>query len=79
MFDPKTNKFPYPEYTDQHYLTVKKDNGLVFDKDYPYIDKSAGFRFKKGLVRILLLLIVFPVTKIRLGLRINGKKYLKQK
>ena len=78
MFDPKTNKFPYPESTDQHYLTVKKDNGLVFDKDYPYIDKSKSFRFKKAMVRILLLLIVFPMTKIRLGLRINGKKYLRQ-
>jgi 1-acyl-sn-glycerol-3-phosphate acyltransferase len=78
MFDPKTNKFPYPEYTDQHYLNVKKDNGLVFDKNYPYIDKSFGFRFKKAMTRFLLLILVFPITKIRLGLKINGKKYLKQ-
>lgn len=24
MFDPKTNKFPYPMDTDTHYLRVKK-------------------------------------------------------
>lgn len=30
-YDPKTNKFPYTELTDQHYLHVKKNNGLVFD------------------------------------------------
>ena len=37
-FDPKTNKFPYTELTDKHYLQVKKNNGLVFDENYPYID-----------------------------------------
>jgi len=40
MFLPKTTKYPYPEYTDGHYINVKKENGLVFDKNYPYIDKS---------------------------------------
>ena len=35
-FDPKTNKYPYTELTDKHYLHVKKKNGLVFDEKYPY-------------------------------------------
>ena len=46
-YDPKTHKFPFPEDTDKHYITVKKDNGLVFDGKYPYIDGSVFFRFKK--------------------------------
>ena len=72
-FDPKTNKFPYTEKTDQHYLKLKKDNGIIFDENYPYIDRSFGIRFKQFLVRVLLVLIVFPMTRIRLGLRIKGK------
>ena len=64
MFDPKSKKYPYPEYTDMHYLKIKKDKKLIFDENYPYIDKSKSFRFKRFLVRILLYLIVFLMTKI---------------
>ncbi len=78
MFDPKTNKYPYPVDTDQHYLKVKKNDGTVFDKNYPYIDTSRLFLFKQGVIRVLLRLIVFPATHIRLGLRIKGKENLKK-
>ena len=70
MFDPKTNRFPYPEETDRHYLEVKRDRGLIFDRDYPYVDRRPLFRFKQALVRLLLYLIVFPAARIRLGLRV---------
>ena len=76
-YDPKTVKYPYPEYTDQHYLKLKKDNGVVFDENYPYFDNSLSLRFKKRLVRILLYVLVFPMARIRLGLRIEGRKNLK--
>lgn len=78
MFDPKTNKFPYPEYTDQHYLVVKKNRGYVFDENYPYIDNSFGFRFKRFWTRFVILLIVFPLVKIRLGLKVFNKDVLKR-
>ena len=78
MFDPKPTKYPFTEYTDQHYLVVKKDNGVVFDKNYPYVDRSRSFRFKQFLVRVLLYIIVFPVATVRLGLRIKGRKIIKQ-
>ena len=78
MFDPKTNKYPYTEQTDRHYLSVKKNRGIVFDADYPYIDTSRGFRFVDFLFRVMLRAIVFPVARIRLGLRIEGKENLKQ-
>ena len=48
MFDPKTKKYPYTERTDEHYLKVKKDRGIVFDEKYPYIDNSFWAKFKKG-------------------------------
>lgn len=78
MFDPKTNKFPYTEYTDEHYLVVKKNDGTVFDEKYPYINLSKKFLRKQKLTRILLRIIVFPFTKIRLGLKIKGKQNLKK-
>ena len=79
MFDPKTNRFPYPEETDRHYLEIRKDRGIVFDASYPYIDKSGWFRFKPKMVRILLNCIVFPVTAIRLGLKTEGRENLKDR
>ena len=53
MFDPKTDKFPYPVETDKHYLEVHMDRGYVFDTKYPYIDRSKWFRFRQGVVRFL--------------------------
>ena len=47
MFDPKTTKYPYTEYTDGHYIQTSNNKGKVFDKDYPYIDNSKWFKFKK--------------------------------
>ena len=44
MFDPKTDKFPYPILTDGHYLKIKKDDGTVFDEDYPYIGHYLNMR-----------------------------------
>ena len=78
MFDPKTNRYPYPENTDQHYLEIHKDRGIVFDESYPYIDKSGWFRFKQGVARIVLNVIIFPMTKIRLGLKVEGRENLKK-
>ena len=78
MFDPKTNKFPYPEDTGSHYLVVKKDNGNVYDDKYPYIDKSFWFRFRQFWVRVLLFVLVYPMTYVRLGLRVKGRKNLRK-
>ncbi len=77
-FDPKTDKYPYPEDTDRHYILLKKNDGTVFDEEYPYVDHSLGFRFKRFLVRVCLYILVFPVAKIRLGLRIKGRKNLRR-
>ena len=74
---PKSN-IKYPEYTDMHYIKIKKDRNIKIDKNYPYVNKSKLFLFKKWLVRILLYLIVFPMTKIKLGLKVYGKNNLKE-
>ena len=78
MFDPKTNKYPYPLETDRHYLEVHKNRGIVFDASYPYVDRSRSFRFRQGVVRLLLNILVFPLCRIRLGLKIEGRENLKK-
>ncbi len=77
-FDPKTNKYPYPEITDNHYLVVRKNNGKIFDEHYNYVDRSFWFKFKQFISRLLIVPIVFPLTRIRLGLKIEGKENLKK-
>lgn len=77
MFDPKTDKYPYPDTTDEHYIKMKTNNGAVFDENYPYIDKSKSFKFKRFWVRMGLFFIVFPWTRVHMGLKIKGKKNLK--
>ncbi len=80
MFIPNTNnKYPYPEDTSQHYLKVNMNRGFIFDKDYPYVDDSKGFAFKRFWVRLLLVILVFPIlTFFKMGIRIKGKKNLKR-
>ncbi|MBO5772196.1 MAG: 1-acyl-sn-glycerol-3-phosphate acyltransferase [Clostridia bacterium] len=77
-YDPKPTKYPFPEITDQHYLVVKKNNGEVFDKDYPYVDKSFGYKLKHKGMRLLLYTLAFPVMRIRTCLKIKGRENLKK-
>ncbi len=78
MFDPKCNKFPYPEDTGSHYLNVKSEINLYLDENFNYIDESKKFTKKLKWFRFVLRLIVFPMTKIRLNLKVKGKKNLKE-
>ena len=78
MFIPNTAQFPYPEDTSGHFGTFKMDRGIVFDKSYPYVDNSSGFLFKRFWVRLLMRLIVFPMAKVKMGIRIKGKENLKR-
>ena len=77
-FDPKPTKYPYTDLTDKHYLKVKKKRDIVFDKDYPYVDETRKFRIKRFFTRVLLRCIVFPMARIKLGLKIVGKENLKR-
>lgn len=78
MFDPKTDRFPYPPETDKHYLKVHMDRGIVFDTEYPFIDRSKGFLFRQGVVRFLLNAFVFRIAAIRMGLKIEGRENIRK-
>ena len=75
-FDPR-NDAPYPEYTDGNYLPFGDTFDMVFDENYPYVDLSPEFKKKQRRARLLLNLLVFPFSYVRLGLRIRGKKNIK--
>ena len=77
MFDPKCTKFPYPEQTDKHYLIVKKDRGIVFDENYPYVDTSKTFLRKQKWLHFMLYFMVFTISRIRMGLRVKGRDNIK--
>ena len=77
-YDPHTDKYPYPRDTAAHYLKLKKNNGAVFDENYPYLDPSPSLRFKKAAVRVLLRILVFPLARIRMGLCVRGRDNLKK-
>ena len=77
MFHPRSQKYPYTEYTDQHYLVVKKNNGQVFDGNYPYFDYSKKMRWTRWWTRVLLYILVWPIAFFFMGLRIKGRKKLK--
>lgn len=76
-FIPKTT-IEYPQKTDEHYIQTKEKRKIILDSNYPFVDNSKKFRFKKRIVRLLLRLIVFPMTKIKLGLKVYGKENLKK-
>ena len=78
MFDPKTKKFPYPENTDGHYINVTRNNGTVLNKNYPYVIDTKWHKFKAWWLKIFVVLIAFPVARIRLGFKVVGKENLKK-
>ena len=78
MFDPKTDRFPYPEYTDRHYLKVNKKYDAEFNAEYPYVDQSKPFERRRRWFRMFLNALVFPVVRVRLGLKIVGRQNLKK-
>ena len=78
VFDPGTDRYPYPDDTAEHYLIVKKNNGAVFDDAYPYVDSSPKMRVLQALTRAALRAFVFPAARVRLGLRVRGRSNLKR-
>lgn len=77
-FDPQTDVYPYPRITDQHYLKVEERRHFDFDEHYNFIDESRSFKFKRFWFDILLALVMFPITAIRMNLRIKGRENLKK-
>jgi hypothetical protein len=68
----------YPDVPDTHMIPPKKEIDLVVDENYPFLDKSIGFRIRSALLYLGIFVIVFFISPIRFGLRIEGRKVLKK-
>lgn len=71
-FIPETD-YVYPTKQDHHMISFKFANKVDLSGDYPFRDKSAGFKFCRFFHRIFVRLIVLPVTRIRYALKVEGK------
>ena len=68
----------YPETTDQPMLFPKKVNDIKVDENYPYLDNSFKAKFFHYAIYAGIFLLVFPLQKIRYGLRIKGRSNLRK-
>lgn len=68
----------YPEQPDQPILFPKKLRTVVIDEHYPYLDKSFFARLRHVAIYLGIFLLVFPVQRIRYGLKIEGRENLKK-
>jgi len=68
----------YPSKTDEHMIDLKVTHNVDIDENYPFLDKSFKFRFVRGLVYLGIYTIVFFLSFLRFGLKIEGRKNLRK-
>lgn len=55
-----------------------KIKDIQFDENYPYLDKSLKFKIWHFLIYLTTWLVVFPLNRIRFGLRIEGRDKIRK-
>ena len=55
-----------------------KDKDIKFDETYPYLDKSLRFRIWHLLIYLTTWFVVFPLNRIRFGLKIEGREKIRK-
>jgi 1-acyl-sn-glycerol-3-phosphate acyltransferase len=68
----------YPENPFEHVLEPLHLRDIKIDADYPFLDKSFSYRFMRGLVYLAVFVLVFIISPIRFGLKIEGRKILRK-
>ncbi|MDR1869404.1 MAG: 1-acyl-sn-glycerol-3-phosphate acyltransferase [Treponema sp.] len=68
----------YPDKPDEHILALKQIREIKVDENYPFLDKSFKFRFMRGLMYLGIITIVFPLSPLIYGLKIEGRKILRK-
>lgn len=65
--------YTYPKQHDTHMLVVEEKNPVDLSGEYPFRDRSFGFRLRQFWFRLFFHAIVLPVCRIRYALRVEGK------
>ena len=68
----------YPSRPDDHMVPIKFTNETKVDENYPFLDKSPKFRFLRGLLYLAIFILVFFLSPLRFGLRIEGRRILRK-
>jgi 1-acyl-sn-glycerol-3-phosphate acyltransferase len=68
----------YPEDPFEHMIPPVKEVELKLDKNYPFLDKSPGFRFSSAMLYLVIFTLVFVLSPLRFGLKIKGRKILRK-
>jgi 1-acyl-sn-glycerol-3-phosphate acyltransferase len=68
----------YPARPDAHMVEKPAECELVIDENYPFLDKSPLFRLRSALLYLGIFTLVFLISPIRFGLRIEGRRILKK-
>lgn len=68
----------YPEEPNTPFLHPKIKKEITIDNDYPFLPKSIGAKLWNSLVYFLIFTLVFPLQKIKYGLKIKGKENLRK-
>ena len=68
----------YPDKPDEHIVPLEITHDVVVDENYPFLDKSPKFRFMRGLLYLGIFVLVFFLSPLRFGLKMEGRKYLRK-
>jgi 1-acyl-sn-glycerol-3-phosphate acyltransferase len=69
----------YPDKPDEHMLeSPPPELTPVIDEHYPFIDRSLTFKLKSAVIYLGIFTLVFFLSPIRFGLRIEGRSILKK-
>ncbi|MDR3139214.1 MAG: 1-acyl-sn-glycerol-3-phosphate acyltransferase [Treponema sp.] len=68
----------YPDQPDAHMFLGPKEVDISIDEHYPFLDKSFAFRIKSALIYLGIFTLVFIISPIRFGLKIEGRDKLKK-
>ena len=69
--------YKYPDRCDEHMIEVNELRQTVFDENYPYLQKSFGFKCLRSVYWLGLQTIGFLLVKVTHGIRIYGRENLK--
>ena len=70
--------YVYPSKPDEHMLELKVTHEVIVDENYPFLDKSFAFRFMRGLMHFGIVMLVFPLSLLRFGFKIEGRNILRK-
>ncbi|QQO08028.1 lysophospholipid acyltransferase family protein [Breznakiella homolactica] len=68
----------YPSNPDEHMTRVQQQVSITVDDKYPFLDKSFKFRFMSGLLYLGIFTLVFILSPLRFGLKIEGRSILRK-